>query len=271
MRDPEDRQDHCVWASVVNDGSNSTASTPPSKRAGPQILPSQLLPRDVAEWVAKIAQIPDGYWEYFCDDLVDTVRRICRRDRRAVSSKPGEALKKAAEAALALNKAFGSLTKADREWVENLLNQEPSHYRERLNGREPAEFSFFLHDVPEPLRSLSQTVFLVARLLSTAVGKVPPLMVGVDKLPVKRGRQKGSVENPTFHHLVEHLLIAASLWGGRLTLDKNFGTGTLLEALDRLRLHLPRGVIPSDLAPHLATLQRIKTAHEKFQRLPDRL
>jgi hypothetical protein len=35
--------------------------------------------------------------------------------------------------------------------------------------------------------------------------------------------------------------------GGRLILDKNRGTGTLLEALNLLRSHLPPGFVPNAL------------------------
>ena len=141
--------------------------------------------------VGNIARIPDKYSDYFYDLLCDNVRMVWRRDRRSVSSKPGEGLKRAAQAARTLDQAFGSLTKADREWAENLLNQEPSWCQEQLIGRSAPGHLVPPYE-PAPLEGLSVTVFLLARLFSTAAGEVPPLMAGVAKLPFKPGRKKGS-------------------------------------------------------------------------------
>jgi hypothetical protein len=50
--------------------------------------------------------------------------------------------------------------------------------------------------------------------------------------------------------------------GGRLTLDKNAGTGTLVEALGLLRPHMPQRFIPNKLP--LSTLARVKALDEKI-------
>jgi hypothetical protein len=225
-----------------------------------------LIPRQVAEEVADIARVPEDQRELFCDAVCYDVEMIWKRDRRAELLKPGdklsgpgEALKKAAQAARTLDQAFGSLTEADRKWVEKLLNQEDSDSKERLIGRFP---------LGEPLRELSFTVWLLARLFSRATGEVPPLVAGLAKLPVRPGRKRGAVKDSAFASFVFYLHVSTAVAGGKLTLDKNrnFKDGTLVEALKILRPYLPRGVIPDDLTLHLATLQRIKTAQSKAHR-----
>lgn len=238
----------------------------PSKRATGRVLPSQLLPRSVAEEVADVARIPNQEREPFCDWVCDSVQMVFRRDRRAellgpnaVLSGPGEALKKAAQAARTLDQAFGSLNKADREWVGELLNQELQWSQERLIGRAP---------VFEPLRELSITVSDLAHLFSAATGEAWSVVPGTAKLPFKPGRKRRMVNDVTFQDFVRDLLRCAAEAGGSLTLDKNrnYKKGTLVEALEILRPHLPRGVIPTALTSHLATLQRIKTKHSKARR-----
>ena len=112
-------------------------------------------------------------------------------------------------------------------------------------------------------------MFLLDHLFSTAVGEVLLPMAGVATLRKKRGKKPGTVNNPAFHDFVLSLLSGAADAGGELTLDQNFKKGTLADALNILRPHLPRGVIPNALP--FGTIQKIKSAHAKYQRLPDKL
>jgi hypothetical protein len=57
------------------------------------------------------------------------------------------------------------------------------------------------------------------------------------------------------------LLLEVRAAGGRLTLDKNTGTGTLVDALTLLRPHRP-GLIPKKLP--MSTLARVKTLDQKI-------
>src|SRR5664280_1600668 len=92
---------------------------PPTQR--PHALPRDVtLPEGVAKQVAELAGIPAGEFPPFYDAICETVQGIWKTDRRAISSKPGRALIKAAEAARTLNEAICSLNKDDREWVERL-------------------------------------------------------------------------------------------------------------------------------------------------------
>ena len=109
-------------------------------------------------------------------------------------------------------------------------------------------------------------MFLLDHLFSTAVRKGPPPMAGVATLPTERGPKKGTVKDPAFHNFVWDLLgSVAEADGKKLSLNKNKNEkeGSLIRALDILRPYLPSGLIPDDLSPHRATLQRIKTAQSK--------
>ena len=71
-----------------------------------------------------------------------------------------------------------------------------------------------------------------------------------------RGRPRGTIKNPIGERFVRRLWRAAEFSGGRLTIDKNYSSGTLKEALEILRAHLPSGGIVEDNS----TLQRIITS-----------
>jgi hypothetical protein len=65
--------------------------------------------------------------------------------------------------------------------------------------------------------------------------------------------------------LVFDLLSAARGNYGEFTLDKNRQSGTLLKALDILRPHLPKGLVPNALP--VGTIQKLKTEFSRSERL----
>jgi hypothetical protein len=78
---------------------------------------------------------------------------------------------------------------------------------------------------------------------------------------LRRGRRPGTVKNRTFQSFVRGLFLAAERTGGRYTLEKNIGKGTVIEAIDILAPYLPDGFVPKNLP--LSTLQRIKSTLSK--------
>jgi hypothetical protein len=72
----------------------------------------------------------------------------------------------------------------------------------------------------------------------------------------RRGRPRGTVKNRAFQHFVRGLFLAAERAGGRYSLEKNIGKGTVIEAIDMLGPYLPRGFVPRNLP--FSTMQRIK-------------
>jgi hypothetical protein len=242
----------------MDDESKSTTSKPPAKRGGGRILPSEL-PEEVAEEIAKLAGVPVNCGPFY-DFLRDSVREIWKWDRRAGSSEPGEALKRAAKAARTLNEAVGSLKKTDREWVEKLLNQDNAIWSEEMVNCPPGRDSRLI--------DLFGKIWAIACLFSAAAGGSAPLRVGFAKLPYKVGKKKGTVRDETFYRFVFHLCGNAAEWGGNLSVDKDRRRdaegGDLAKALNIIRQYLPNGVIPEKLP--LMTLHRIKTEQAKARR-----
>jgi hypothetical protein len=194
------------------------------------------LPEDVAMRVADAAGVPENERESYCDLVRFTVRLVWERDRRAFGAKAGTALIGAAEAARALHEALDNLDSGDREWLEGLWSRTPRYKRW--------------------LRELPETAFQLAHLLSVAAGKAPPPGPGETSRPNERGRRKGSVKDVIFLDFVRFLLVVTAESSGNLTIENERGTGTLIDALEILRKHLPDGVVPT--APPAGTLQRIK-------------
>ena len=59
-----------------------------------------------------------------------------------------------------------------------------------------------------------------------------------------------------FQHFVNTLLASATIAGGRLTLEKNIGKGSLIEAIEILAPYLPDGFVRRPMP--VTTLQRLK-------------
>jgi hypothetical protein len=101
----------------------------------------------------------------------------------------------------------------------------------------------------------------LAQLSSEAV----VFLQGVNRRHNSQGRPRGGAFSISSRSLVEfvfRLLLDVRAAGGRLTLDKNTGGGTLVKALDLLRPHLPPGLIPKK--PPLSTLARIAALDQKL-------
>jgi hypothetical protein len=193
------------------------------------------LPEDVAMRVADAAGVPADERDSFCDLVRFNVRLVWERDRRAVGITAGAALIRAGDAARTLHEAIDNLETEDREWLERLRSRTPWYKR-------------WLHDLPG-------TAFQLAHLLSVAAGKAPPPGPGETSRP-RGGRRKGSVKDVIFLDFVRFLLVATAECGGDLTIENEDGTGSMIDALNILRPHLPVGVVPD--VPPAGTLQRVK-------------
>lgn len=151
----------------------------------------------------------------------------------------------AAEAARALKTALNGFNESDREWVQKIAAQ---------------------HIIPaskpdNPLRDLDWTVSVLAQIFNAAIGR--SLTSDEAALPRKKGRKRGGFNDKTFRDLVWNLLLSASVSDGKLTLDVNSEKGSLVDALNILRRHVPNGVIPIQLP--FGTIQKIKTEYNRSQ------
>jgi hypothetical protein len=208
---------------------------------------SQALRTDVAR-VADDFRVPSKEREWFCDLVCEIVQAI---RKRAGHTKPSPALVRAADAARTLDEALAQLNKEDREWIEKLLADSP-------------EYSDLELESADALPLLREKVWWLENLLCTAVGKNP----SSGTQPGKRvRRRRGTVENVIFQDFVFDLLKNAGASGGHVTFDKNYETGTLLDAIKVLTPHLPKDVVPKDLSKSMGTIQRIVTKYRKL--LPD--
>jgi hypothetical protein len=75
--------------------------------------------------------------------------------------------------------------------------------------------------------------------------------------PLKTFGRRLKVKDQVLSQLVFQLCRLAEELGGEFTLDKNYHRGTLLQALELLRDHLPERLIPKALP--FGTIQKIKS------------
>jgi hypothetical protein len=194
------------------------------------------LPTDVALRLADLAHVPPEQREQFFDLVHWTVALAWMRDRRALGTTAGAALVRVAEAARTLHQELGKLDPIDRNWIERLWRRTP-WYKD------------WLLDVPE-------TVFRVAHMLSSAAGMSPPRATGVAAPPHQKSDRDRTRKDVMFLDFVRRLKLVVSESGGELALDQNYDKGTLIDALDLLKPHLPKGVVPDRLP--LGTLKKLK-------------
>jgi hypothetical protein len=189
--------------------------------------------------LAMLANIPKEDRKEFCDRIVRTVLALRELDRRSTGARPGGRLIEAAEAARILDKKFSDMNLRDREWVEGLKKTQGVVF------------------AAGEIDHLETTITNIAMLLHDAIGK--PY-----RGPKHPNINRHTVEDQRLRDLVFGLLSAASDSGCRFTFNKNSVSGTLAEALDRLRVHLPKGLVPNTLPG--STIQRLKTEFERLRR-----
>lgn len=211
----------------------------------PTIRTSTKFPKNVALKIAMRFRVPETDRELFCNYLTDHVEGIWKRDWRATFSKPSPSLRRAADATRALQRAFDSLPKKDREWVDCM------RAGSQLWG--------------EGLPALDAAVMNLALVFNHAVGRPSPMPRQSVKLNEKLGVRTLSVKNQMFKEAVMMLMRAAVEHRGKYTLDSNTGRGTLIDALNMVGQYLPPGLVP---APHelpAGTIQKIKRHFEQMR------
>ena len=206
-------------------------------------LPPPRLPWDEAFRISDLARVPPSERERFRDYACGLAEETWWRDKQAALARPGLALMKVAKAARMLHEAQLKLGKRDRACVKRVLEREPAVFEDQFER-------------------LPQTAWQLDFIFSTATGT--SMRSGSERPPTNRGRKRGSVSNRSFQKLVRDLLLAAFAAGGKLTLDKNSGKGTLIEALNILRDHLPPRLVPNALP--FGTIQKIKIRFNQSRR-----
>jgi hypothetical protein len=150
----------------------------------------------------------------------------------------------------------------DLSAIVSSLDQQALHALRDVYLRCRSKFGDLGHfEIPDwPLPNVISQITEFAELSSEALV--------VARTPRKRGRphsgilSKFSKELRSLSEFTLALLFAVRAGGGRLTLDKNTGTGTLVEALALLRPHVRPGLIPNNLP--FSTLARVKALDQKI-------
>ena len=202
----------------------------------PPMLPK--LPGVLAERLAKLANVPTDNRHEFCGRISDIVQDICKRDRRQTGQRPGRHLTYAADAARTLQKEFFRIKKDDLDWIETIRQSQ-------------------MQFAASGIENTGVAITNLSMILNAAVGRRSPLPQWLEKKALK-------TKDQILRELVFSLLAATKDTGGKLTFNKNSEAGSLAKALELLRGHLPKGLVPEPLPA--ATIQKLKADFSRFRR-----
>jgi hypothetical protein len=221
----------------------------PNPKRYPPLAQLKLVAERLAAKVVPVTHVPGkplartDDQPLFVESVVELVLRLRERDRRATGTKPGGLLDEAAKAARRLDHAYTHMNQRDREWVEH-IKQLDSHL-----------WAHEIHDMQTTISHLSI-------LFHFALGKTYPLPKRAWHGRLGMGGAK--VRDQLLRELVFGLLRTAKETRGKFTFNVNSAGGTLADALDRLRPHLPNGLVPQPL--HARTIQRLKNEFSRLSR-----
>jgi hypothetical protein len=207
---------------------------PKSKNKSPAV------PDAVLRELAELAHVPPARRKSFFDAIRTNVQAAWELDgiaKGGLANRKGRSLHRAA---LTLYDNLGNLKPGERALIEGVLSSSTKFNFDRISG--------------EGVGELRQTTYELARLFGLVTGKLTPRHP--QQSPQSRQGGKETVKHPRFQKFVCDLLISATAADGNLTLDVNGGSGTLIDALEKLARYLPDGFDPSSLS--LTTLKRLK-------------
>ena len=217
---------------------------PKSINKSPQVLP---VPDAVLERLAELGHVPAARRKFFFETVCANVQRAWELgglNMQGRASKQGALLQRTA---LALYEALGNVDKDERETIEGILGGKLEFSFDQISSGRVGE--------------LRQTLYRLAFVFSIRTGK-PPLRPPYEApQPPQRGRKPGAVKDWVFQHFVGVLLATTTLAGGRLTLEKNIGKGSLIDAINALAPYLPDGFVPEPMP--VSTFQRLKDFEQR--------
>ena len=217
-------------------------------RPAPDAVRPRPVPNDVLQQLADLGHVLAAKREFFFDEVQMHVQTACELDglaKQGLTSKYG---KNVAGAALALYDALGNLTNRERELIEKILKDKASFFDRISSGG---------------VGGLEQTIYQLARLTNLLTGKPPPRYPDQPPEPAQPGRRSGTVKNAIYQEFAWQLLLSANAAGGRLTIERNIGTGSLITALNTLAPYLPDS-LPKKLSP--STLERLRVRLSRVSR-----
>jgi hypothetical protein len=212
-------------------------------RPVPDAVPVQPVPDEVLQRLAALGDVRADQHDFFFGAVRMQVQTACELSvlvKGRLTDKNGAPLLRAA---LAIYEVLGNLNKDERDFVEGILADKSEFLFGRISG--------------EGIHGLRHTAYQLVLLFSLATGKPHPGYLYEARQRRQRGKRPGTKKNSIFQNFVCALIIFTRRARGRLTLEKNIGTGTLIKAIEMLAPHLPDGFVPEPLPA--STLQRLKT------------
>ena len=212
------------------------------------------VPDEVLRQLADLGQVPLTEHDYFFQSVRENVDAACAQDALANGAwqKKGETLR---SASVELYELLRDLDKDEQAYIEGIVGGDEGFIFDRISVG--------------GVGGLLETTYQVAALFSLLTGKPDPPYPHEAPRPRKRGRRKGGVKDYIFQNFVSDLLNSTKAADGRLTIEKNIRTGTLITAIKMLAPHLPLGLVQKRLPT--STLQRLKTQCDKlFAEVDDR-
>ena len=213
------------------------------------------MPDEVLRRLADLSHVPAERRKFFFETIAASVRTAW--ELHGLHNE-GRANKKSAplqRAALALYEALANLDNSDRETVEGVLGGNLEFSCDKISSGRVGE--------------LRRILYRLAFVFSIRTGKPLPRPAYESPQPPQPGRKSGAVKDWVFQHFVDVLLSTTTLAGGRLTLEKNIGTGSLIEAISTLDHYLPDAFVPKPIP--VSTLQRLKAKNRVVAKVAEQL
>jgi hypothetical protein len=207
------------------------------------------LPSCVLRELADCGNVPANEREFFFESIRTSVATARELDRlkNGLAPKRGASL---ARSALTLYDTLGNLSERERTLIEGILRRDESIF-DRIST--------------DGVAGLIELAYQLALLSSLVTGRPRPRFSSQLPDSPSAGRKSGTVKNWMFQNFVRDLVDATSVAGGKLTLEKNIGVGSLFKAIDILKPYLPDNFVPTKRLS-ASTLQRIKDASARTER-----
>jgi hypothetical protein len=178
------------------------------------------------ETITDVARVPQKRRAHFQEDVISSMTSVWNSYNVLPKLHKGSSLPRAVEAAVRLNEALAELTVAESDLVEGFFQCDSFHW-----SAEFREIAFRFAD----------------RLTSACGSNISVRRIEEGPRPNSRGRRPGTVKNPQFSVFVFNLVCDAFYYGGRLTLEKNTPSGSLVNVIDILTPYVPSGFVPDPL------------------------
>ena len=197
--------------------------------------------------LADLAKVPAAERASFFEDVSLNIQAATEQvELGAHWTKASNNANKIWEHARGLYEMVSTLNKTETEILQRILTGQGKFLFARFSG--------------DGISGLQETAYQLALLFSLLAGKPHPSFPSQTPVARKRGRSpggrpKGAVKSPIFQNFIRDLRTTVRAHGGKLTVDKDANGGSMIEALQKLKSHLPQRFIPN--VPSGPTLRKL--------------